>query len=335
MMKRLHYLRFLIGDKFTIMQRMVFTSILRRLFSLAALSVMSSCVSYRSLDIEFLQPAETYIEAQNRVALLDRGIRMKDSRLIFTDTLTEKSLFTQFANGMNYIFTDAGRDTVVPLQAGKRLLITHTGFPEILSDRQVEHYCGLLQTDYLLSIELQLYPYTEPFVQCKRLIRFYRSHNPFLVDSFILTDTLPVLEIYSSKDLLTGLKAASWDQGAKSARKMVPNWERTERRIYNGEKMLKVGDVLWQNGDQEQAKKIWEAARQHKDRIAVQACMNLAWYYENAGNYEEALKCLNQAKEKIKNPDQQNEITVYLKYYMKLLKQRIAQREELYRQMAE
>ena len=335
MIKRHHYLRFMVDDKFTIMQKMVFTHILRRVVGLVALSVMSSCVSYRSLDIEFLQPAETYIKAQSRVALLDRGIRMKDSPLIFTDTLTEKSLFTQFANGMNYIFTDAGRDTVVPLKAGKRLLITHTGFPEILSDRQVEHYCGLSQTDYLLSIDLQLYLYAEPFVQCKRLIRFYQSHTPFLVDSFILTDTLPTLEVYSSKDLLTGLKAASWDQGAKSARKMVPNWERTERRIYNGEKMLKVGDVLWQNGNQEQAKKIWEAALNQKDRVAAQACLNLAWYYENAGNYEEALNYLNQAKEKIKNPDQQNEITVYLKYYIKLLKQRIAQREELYRQMAE
>ncbi len=334
-MKRYHYPRFKICDKFTIMQRMVFTHILRWLFSLGLLSVMSSCVSYRSLEIEFLQPAETNIEAQSRVALLDRGIRMKDSPVIFTDTLTEKSLFTQFANGMNYIFTDAGRDTVVPLKAGKRLLITHLGFPEILSDGQVEHYCNLSQTDYLLSIELQLYLYAEPLVQCKRLIRFYQSHAPFLVDSFILTDTLPVLEIYNSKDLLTGLKATSWDQGAKSARKMVPHWERTERRIYNGKKILKVGDVLWQNGEQEQAKKIWEAALKQKDQSAAQACLNLAWYYENAGDYEEAMKCLNQAKGRIKNPDRQNETTVYLKHYMKLLQQRIAQREELYRQMAE
>lgn len=315
------------------MYRMVFTQNFCRVIIFTVAVVISSCSSYRVFEIETLQPAKITLEKSKRIGLLDRKIRVKDSPVVFTDTVTEASLWQQFANGINYILSEAGQDTVIPIVTKKKILINNVGYPESLSDKEVKQYCDDWQTDYLVSVELEYYSFQHYILICNRLIRIYQSGNPAPLESFMLSDTLPAVDYDDSDVLFSELNVTSWDQGAECGQQIVPFWKKSERRVYAREKTLRVGDVFWQNNEKEQAFKIWQGATKRNDKLALKASINLAWYYEDAGDFDSAIRCLTTAEELVKKSGIHNGVTAYLDKYKRLIKQRISEKEKLDRQL--
>lgn len=118
------------------------------------------------------------------------------------------------------------------------------------------------------------------------------------------------------------IRVGAWDMGANYARRILPSWVHTERRIYCQGKILRVGDALLLNGREEEAIRIWENAIKLENKTALRAGINLAWVYENAGEFGQAeallQKALNLARRlQIKRGDK-----TYIEYYLQIIRQR-------------
>lgn len=313
---------------------MVFTQIFRGLIIGLVVAAFTSCTSYRLMEVEVLQPSQLQIEKGKKIALLDRNVRRKVSPVVFTDGVTEVSLIRDFANGLNYVMTDIGYDTVVCLTEQTRTEVDSRTVPPALPKDSVESWCKKFHVDYIISLEMIQYDIWAGDINCKWTVRMYQCGIEKPIDGFILQNRLPGI-VYSDweKNLLPEMRAAFWDEGSAYAHRIIPSWVPTERRLYNLGKVLRMGDVLWQSGKQDEAIKIWKVLLKQSNKRGLKAGINLAWAYESNGDFDRALECLNRSEAIAKEKKITNLSSHYLKWYLQVIKERIKQRDILNQMM--
>lgn len=294
---------------------------------------MVSCATYRVLEVEVLQPAQIQIEQGKRIALLDRGIRKENSPIIFSDPLGDMELVSEFASGINSITTAMEYDTILMLMGKERFFLKDNLYPFLLSADSVKSWCNKFKVDYLISIDMIYYEKSRYYLNNKWKISLYKNNAVTVLDSITLVSLLPNQEYEDSDFLLQDLHVAYWEQGAKYARRIIPYWEQTERRVYHRGKVLSLGAVLLNNGKIDEAVEVWDGARKLSDKTAIQASINLAWVYENAGEFDYALNLLQEAKNTAEQKGIQNETTIYLEKYIQTIQKRIQQQEILNKQI--
>ena len=312
---------------------MVFAQILRRLIILSAASVMVSCATYRVLDVEILQPAKIQIEPGRRMALLDRGLRKENSPIVFSEPLGDVELIREFANGLNSVMTEMEYDTVLMLMGKERFFVKDNVYPFLLPADSVSAWCSKFNVDYIISLDMVYFEKKGYYLGAKMKVSLYKNDAQTALDSITLDRLLPYSEYEDTDLLLQDLHVIFWDQGEKYARRIIPYWAETTRRVYNHGKVLGLGDVLLKKGKTDEAIEIWEGALKLSDKMAIQASINLAWIYENAGNFDYALTLLQEAKTLAEQKGIHNQDIIYLEKYIQTIQQRIQQQEILNQQI--
>lgn len=305
------------------MHRMVFTQILRGLIVGLVSMLFISCASYRVLQVEILQPPKIQIGQEKRILLLDRGIRLKDSPVVFQGPDVEISLLREFANGLNSTFVEMEYDTVTILNSSDRYYVENNATPLPFPADTIRSLCRKFDADYVISIEMQYFENDKDLLMVKWFMRLYQNGDSVIADSVTLINTLHPIVYADSYALLQEIEVACWDEGANYARRIVPYWTETARRVYTRGKVLRMGDVFLQENRTDEAIDIWKGACKLSGKTAIQARINLAWVYENAGDFDTALAFLQEAQQIAQEKNTNARLTAYLQKYILAIRQRI------------
>jgi len=311
---------------------MVLTQVLCRLIPGLAVACLISCRPYRVLEVEILRPAKIQVEPGKKVALLDRGIRLNDSVFIFQDEEVEAEFRKEFMRGMNKVLVDMSYDTILPVEGKERMKIYKDMKIKNLPPDSVMAWCRKFQADYLVSLEVIGYEWKEGKISCYWQTGLYKSGERWPLDTFRMYTVLPEKVSYykdGNNWLMEDIYTANWNSGVTYARRIVPYWEKTERRMYNRGRALGLGDGFWQAGRKKEAMNIWEGLIRFSDKKALKACLNLAWSYEEAGDFDASLAYLNQAGKLVQQKKRKGMLADYLKDYLQQIEMRIKQLDAL------
>lgn len=312
------------------MYRMVFTQVFCRLILISVVALFTSCSSYRILEVDVLRPATIQVERGKQIALLDRNIRKKDSSVVFTDKSVEIGLIRDFARGMNYGLTEVEYDTVISLGQRNQVMADGNIRPLPLPADSIASWGKRFKVGYIVSLEMQHFELWEDLIYSKWFVRLYEAGENAPLDSMVVQSSFFLSPGGGADDVLQKLRAAYWDGGANYIQRIIPYWERTQRRMYCRGKIMGVSDALWQAGKTEEAMKLWEAALAEQNKTAIQAAINLAWACENNGDFDTALQYLQEAEQIVsRGKMNKNSLTLYAEEYLKNIQVRISQRDKL------
>lgn len=311
---------------------MVCPQIFRGIVSILVLFIGISCTAYRTVQIEVLQPAAIPVKPNSRIALFDRNIRDANNALRFSDPLIENNLLKEFGNGLNYRFTDVGYDTVLLLSNADRIEWKEEKQSPILPIDTVRNFGERWGIDYLLSIDLLSYRSVRDEIICRWMLRLYEQGEVLSCDSVTIEKSIP-FDPENTDALLDELAVAFWDGGADYARRIVPSWVQTVRRVYRQGKVLALGAAYMKEGKVEEATTLWDQTRGFSDKKAVQACINLAWVYESSGAFEQAHSYLLEAAKTVERVKVGDKLKAYLQEYTRIIEARIRQQALMDTQM--
>ena len=267
--------------------------------------LFSSCVSYRVLDVEVLEPAVVHLERGSRLAFFDRNAEGRENIIRFAEPSVRRELTVEFGRGMDYQLLQAGLDTVL-----------------LLGNYQEEKVDSLSAQPPLVRDSV--------WAICRWLLRLYDGYEGIPVDLIVLEDSFPEEEFGGdSYALVELLSVLYWDAGARYAQRLVPSWQKTQRRIYRRGKVLGLGDVFLRNERVKEAEALWEQVASLPDKTGVQACINLAWIAESREDFVRAQEWLLRAEDLTGQGKVEGKTVAYLQEYLRLLEKRIAQRKLL------
>lgn len=316
---------------------MVFMKTVSRLTGIAALVLGGqACSPYRTLSVEILQPAEVYLEPNHRLALLDRNFITPSQTGSLLETcggISRRDLFVEFVHGMNQVLGETHFfDTLLPLGMETETRWEDDRWPGPIEPDSVRELGTECKADYLAVVEMQFYkPGRHDFAD-QWGIRLYETASGRPVDSVLLAST-HAWNMQDEEDLKTDLLGAAWDKGAELARRIVPYWEKTVRRVYCSGKTLRLGDAFYQENRLAEAEQVWQGARQLAPKIALRAMINLAWLAENAGEFQRASGLLEEAGKFAADQHMEGEEVSYLRQYMDMIDLRISKANILDRQL--
>lgn len=315
------------------MYRMVFAQIFRGIIAAGVGGLLFSCTAYRTLHIEVLEPAQLALDSGARIGLLNRNIIYRvDSMfpLYQYEGITRKDLYHHFQAGVNDVFLSEGRfDTVLPLEVQVKTFLPDQTRVEPFSPSALWNMYREFKVDYLISLEFHTYHplVKKDYIAPAWFVRLYDCRMDSLMNSVLLIGEKLKLG-GSREEMIEEVAVGTWEEGQKYARKITPHWEKTERRIYNKGKILRLGDVFFREGKINQAFDLWMAAYQKAGKQSLRAAINLAWLYENSDDFEQALQILEQAETKeVKLKDRQ-----YAEMYIEEIKKRTEKRDKLVKQ---
>lgn len=127
----------------------------------------------------------------------------------------------------------------------------------------IQKICRTFGLDYVVSLETYYYTVNERSgsIKSNYCVRLYAADEPAPVDLVVYRDDLTDY-LTDEFNFLDFIRANAWDKGALYCKRLIPHWEVTERRVYNRQKVLRMGDIFYRQNDVEQAMKLWEAATQ-------------------------------------------------------------------------
>ena len=308
-------------------------------FLLFFIGICSACSSYRTLEVEILSPAKITLEREGKIGFLDRQIsRAADTTFVLYSYqgISPAELSFLFFSGLQDAYRDIQKGDSIPelLAKTRTYLPARDTLPRPLSKGEVEKICEAYQLAYLISLETYSYTINMDLLEVrnKYTIRLYSRYAEKPLDFVVLGEDLSAF-LNDDYDFVTYIRDKAWETGFTYAHRIMPYWSPVKRRIYNGQKVLKIGDLFLQKNDVEEARKLWEAATQLSPGTALKAYINLAWLSENEGNFAAALEVLQKAQklasaEKISSKDK-----TYLEEYIEILKKRIQEMQIIEKQM--
>lgn len=295
-----------------------------------AVGLFSSCVSYRVLDVEVLEPAVVHLERGSRLAFFDRNAEGRENIIRFAEPSVRRELTVEFGRGMDYQLLQAGLDTVLLLGNYQEEKVDSLSAQPPLVRDSVWAICSRFGLDCLVSLEAVFYDYRQGDIHCRWLLRLYDGYEGIPVDLIVLEDSFPEEEFGGdSYALVELLSVLYWDAGARYAQRLVPSWLETQRRIYRRGKVLGLGDVFLRNERVKEAEALWEQVASLPDKTGVQACINLAWIAESREDFVRAQEWLLRAEDLAGQGKVEGKTVAYLQEYLRLLEKRIAQRKLL------
>lgn len=296
-----------------------------------------SCTGYRVFQADVLEPASLTLEKEGTIGFWDRNIRPRfDSSFVlgsYTGLSTDELSFG-FYSALQDMLLENGTDSLLFI-AWKEKRYVPDGEVPLPADAGILTELGYrFGLDYIVSLEKMGYTVDAESkgLNCDMLLRLYDCRRGDVLDSAVYENDLTeaLLNDYVLTDYL---KALTEDRGAEYARRLKPYWETVERRIYNGGKVVKMGDVFYLRHHPEQAKKLWEAATRLSARQAIRGYINLAWLYEMEGDFDTAYRMLQNGITVANEKGLDNADTDYLKRYMKIIVERINAHSLLEQQM--
>lgn len=295
-----------------------------------------SCSTYRTFSVEILQPAKVYLEPGTHIALLDRNLKSEGSvgRLLgkYAD-MDRHNLFLEFANGMKQVFAGAPFfDTLIPLAVETERLWEQEHLPRPMNADTIRHLAEEFNLDYIAVVELQYYRSEQKSFRNIWFVRLYEATNGQIIDSVLLSSQLDWDRV-EEMEFPTSVLDGAWDKGVEFAQRIMPYWEETERRVYDGGKVLGMGDAFYKDDKMEEAEQVWQGAMQLSPKMALRAAINLAWLAENAGEFRKAADLLEEARKLAYLHHLRGNDVNYLQQYIRLIDLRIKRNQILDRQI--
>lgn len=321
------------------MYRMVFAQILRRFLIGSVLLtgiLVASCTSFRTFPIEVLKPAPISLEKGSRVGYWNRNVCCDPDSIMALcnyEGMTPADLSFLFYTGLNSVWQEIKGDTLSALSGTTTIYMDKDTIPVAVSYPELQKIFAAFGLDYLVTLEQCTYRLDKDLgsVYNHYYIRLYSRFTEHPIDSAIYRGELTYFVPEDNSYEYVGEDA--WKIGQEYAYRLLPSWAETERRIYNRQKVLKMGDVLFRENKTEQAVSLWTAATKLSPAIAVQAYINLAWVDENEGNFEGAIRQLETAGKIAKENKLINADVQFLEEYRKILKKRIQEIQQVDEQL--
>lgn len=319
---------------------MVSVKVFRRLtgiFLLAANLLFIGCSSFRTFEIEVLEPAPLTLTAGKKIGFLDRNIRsvIDSSFILYTyPGITPDDLAFMFYTGLSETLAAEGNIDSLQRMYGKKTIYKQENiFPGVADPLYIRNICQSLDLNYIVALEYYYYDSDEQKGKLDNnyCIRLYGASGEVL-DSVRYREDLVFILMNEELDFVEYMRERARERGMEYAVRMVPHWERTVRRIYQGGKILRMGDMFFET-QPEQAVKLWEAATKRPSKQAIQAYINLAWVAENQGDFQKAYALLEKASLVAQEKKMRNTDVIYLEKYKKIIRERIEHVKKLNEQM--
>lgn len=296
-----------------------------------------SCAGYREFRVDILEPADLMLEKGKKIGFWERNIRpLSDSSFVLNhySGISSDELAYVFYSALQEALGSSETDSL-PFMLGrdKRYVPDQEFLPPIVSESIIKtgRYFGI---DYIVALEKMGYwiDSSDKHVKCDLFLRLYDCGQGNVLDSILYENDLKEAFV-NGYDFPDYMKRVIGEQGAEYACRLKPYWQTVERRIYNGSRVLKMGDVFFLHNNWEQAKQLWEAATCLTPRQAVRGYLNLAWLYEMEGDFSLAGQMLQKGMDVAEKKGLENADTDYLKLYMEVIVKRLKDRGILDRQM--
>lgn len=298
----------------------------------------ASCTSYRTFQVEILEPATLTLEKGKVLGFWDRNIRSQTDTIFLLNRypgLSTDELSYVFYTALQSVLSEAdGTDSLLSVTGKDKIYLPAGKFPAAVSAASLKQIGDHFGVDYMVTLEKIGYVIKAPeqSLNCNLFLRLYDCIQGEAIDSVLYENDLTagIMEDY----LLTEyINARIWDSGLAYAHQLKPHWVPAQRRIYNGGKVLKMGDIFFTRNDREQAKNLWEATARLPGKQAIRGYLNLAWLYENEGDFSMAEQMLQKGLNFANEKGLDNADVTYLKEYLKMIVKRMQDQSLLDRQL--
>ena len=306
------------------------------------LCCFASCGSYKVLNIDVLQPGEMNLGPGNvQVLFVDRKIIHE------ADSLSALQLYTALRLRRDDIvncFYDglraALRSGVRPILMVKGLGLTPTyvpdGYePKPISPAGINELKKITGLTHVLAVEYCKFGIdasSRLTLDSNLLVRLYDVEGN--VVHSVRSDKLDALEhMRVGTDDYATICNFFYDCGVDYAERMTPTWKPEERRLYTGNRVLDLGFYYFDKEDTDEARRIWSAALNLKPKVAAKAAVNLAWLYEQEGNFSGAKALLEAALKTLGQSNANDKLSVYIKTYIDRLDKRIKDETKIMEQI--
>lgn len=297
----------------------------------------TSCAGYRTLQVDVLEPAVVTLGKDKKIGFWDRNIRSQyDSSFVFNSYsgISSDELAYVFYSVLQEALKESETDTMQFVSGKNKRYVPDREIPAPLAAGKFVEIGRRFGMDYIVALEKTGYRIdpAEKHVKFDLFLRLYDCRRGDAPDSVLYENDLKEA-LMSGYALADCMKELMEERGNEYVCRLKPYWQTVERRVYNGGRVLKMGDVFFLRNDREQAKRLWEAATRLTPGQAVRGCLNLAWLYEMEEDFSAAERMLQQGLRIAEEKGLDNADTDYLKMYMKVIVKRIKDRALLDRQM--
>lgn len=286
---------------------------------------LTSCATYRTISIDVMQAAEIELgQGKKNIAFLDRNIHRESdtSQLLFhLEGITRADLGYLLFCGLNELDQIDKFDSIPSLDTPPKSFIKSHRLPVALTSGELVNLYYKTGLDYLISLEGIYYNLGEKKISGDCFIRLYSLTDGQCIDSILYREDLTEAIEYDS--FVEVIQKNTYQKGIIYLQRIAPHWIYTERRIYNSTKALGMGDFFYQKGETEEALKIWESIMQQGGKRGIKASLNIAWIYENAGDFQHAAEILKNGMEIADKSKINGNIVWYLKHYLNMVEKRI------------
>ncbi|WP_294139496.1 DUF6340 family protein [uncultured Sanguibacteroides sp.] len=303
-------------------------------------SCLTSCVGYRLLDIDVLEPADRELKQGDiKILFLDRKLIYRSDSLSLRELrnlsgLIREDLVECFYDGFQAGIHNSAKKVVLGRAIGlnnRYMSDTTNPAPLTLSELQTVNKGSY---SYVLGVEscmFRLYDRYNAVVDNALFLRLYDTESNQPIDT--MHSNILRSAITAGEDI-NAICDFYYQLGIEYAKHLVPTWQPEKRRIYLGNNTLKLGYYFLKDEKYDQAYEIWSAALHMRPLVAVKATVNLAWLYERQGNFQGAIDLLNAALEHMEKYNVKNSnISEYIENYIQILNQRIKDDRKLLNQL--
>lgn len=302
---------------------MVFTQIFRWLTVITGGCLVSGCITYRTLRIETLEPAQVVLEKEGRLAVLNRNLLYRADSMAnaaVRKAYSYPDVPTAFCDGLNGGLAFAEPvDTVIVIESMEKMYCKDS-LPQPLNPGTVAKICSKFGIAYLISLESHFYQPHNKQAYYEWFVRLYDSQG-------IIVDSVQMRKKTKYKKNTFALKDEilmnSWDNGKEYVGRITPHWVETERRLYRTGEILRLGYLYYQLGQMDEAIKTWSMAQQFSTGESIRAAINMACLYENTEDMESAVWVLREALQMAEEKGITDKDVAYLKKYLKIIEKRI------------
>lgn len=288
-----------------------------------------SCVSYRFVDFDVLEAPEIPVNRGHRIALFDRNViyPADTTCLLYRyPLLKHDSRIELFSMGVHDAFKDKALfDTVIRI-TNKTPLYIHQSleYPVPLSPQEVNLLCEKYGMEYIIGIEYSRFRTNQSNREITDMLglKLYQYNAAGPIDTLVFEQELTGM-LNDEFDFVGYLSDNMAYRGLKYANYMSPTWTRTLRRVYNGGRVLRMADYFLSKDQPDMALQLLESATKSSSRMALKAYLNMAWIYEDAGDFQYAAELLQKARKIAEDAKMLNSQTHYLLEYQKSINKRI------------
>lgn len=320
---------------------MVFTKVLRRLGvcrSIPVFLLLVSCGSYRTFQVEVLEPSPITVEEGKCLGYWDRNIRYVSDTVSLLGTcpgITPEDLSFLFYTGLKEVILGSGKgDSLISVSNQTPVYLRPGAAVAPVGAEQIGNIGRQFGMDYMVVLEKVGYitDYHTKMAGCDWLIRLYNTATMQVMDSLAYREELTDL-LHAEFETADYLRDRAFSLGIDYAYRLVPRWLTVDRRIYTQGKAGRAGDFYLLNQDTKRARELWESETGEFSRRAIGAYINLAWLYENEGNVEAALELLQKALEIARQKKISGNSVRYAHKYREILTKRMQDLQLLNKQL--